>query len=112
MTTDSASASAPLVFISATESVLPESHADLTLAETLMDLAHARLVSPTIQECARDALKAHSGVHLPINASSYADKTQPTPHQPANVSATRDSDYFQAHVKPALIITSFPTDTV
>lgn len=111
MTTDSASASAPLVFTSATESVLPESHADLTPAETLMDHAPARLVSPTIRECARDALKVHSGAPLLINASSSADKTQPTPPQSANVSATQDSDYFQVHAKPALIITSFRTDT-
>ena len=111
MTTDSASASAPLVFTSATESVLPESHADLTHAKTLMDHAPARLVSPTIQECARDALKVHSGAPLLINASSSADKTQPTPPQPANVSATQDSDCSQDHARAAQSTTSSPMDT-
>lgn len=103
--------SAPLVFTSATESALPESHAVRTPAETLMDHAPARLVSLTIQECAPDALKAHSGAPLPASASSSADKTQPTPPRLAHANATPDSDCFRAHAKPALIITSFPTDT-
>ena len=110
-TTDSASASAPLVFTSAMEPALPEWHADLTPAEMLMDHVPAKLVSPIIQESARDALKVHSGAPPPASASLCVDKTQPTPLRLAHANATQDSACSRVHAKPVQITTSFPTDT-
>ena len=103
--------SAQLASISATEPALLESHADPTPAETPTDHAPARLVSPTTQEFAHAALKAHSGALHPASASSSAAKTQPTPPQLAHVPATQDSDFSRAHARPVRTTTSSPTDT-
>jgi hypothetical protein len=65
-----------------------------------------------ILELVRNALKEPCGVQQLINASMSAVKTQPIVLLSDPVFVILDMDYMEDRAKSALIIISFPVDTV
>jgi hypothetical protein len=112
MTTVSVFVSAMLDHISAMAPVLSVLPVSPMPKETLMEHAHARLVTPTLPEFAPSAPKAPSGAHQPISASSSVDKTQHILNQPMPVSATPDSVSYREVVRCVPRDISSQTDTV
>lgn len=58
------------------EFALPELHVELTLKDHQLELAFASVDSPAIMEFVPVALQEPFGAQLPVNASTFVDKTQ------------------------------------